>query len=286
MTAGTPSQHFVTDAGLVRAAADGDRRALAAIYQLYANRLYDYCLRELADRDAAADCVQEAFCEAARDLAMLRDPAKLRPWLYGIARHQVMRRVRQRRREEIREQFPDEVSGEPGPSTVVRRSEMAALIADAADGLSERDRTVLELAYRQGLNGPELAAALGVSLTHANTLVYRLRETMQRCLGALLIAHAARHQPACLELGAIVAGWDGQFSPLIRKRIARHIDSCPTCGQQSHRMVNLAALLGGEGELTRLRASHRNGAVNKPRSRIRCHAEVVHTRPKTFPPST
>jgi RNA polymerase sigma factor (sigma-70 family) len=254
MTAGTPS-HFVTDAELARAAADGDRRAFAAIYRRYADRLYSYCVRELADRDAAADCLQDTFCEAARDLTP-RDPAKLRPWLYGIARHQAMRRVRQRRREEVREQLPDEVCCEPGPSTVVRRGEMGALIADAADGLSERDRTVLELVYRQGLDGPELAAVLGVSLTHANTLVYRLRETMQRCLGALLIAHATRHQPACLELGAILAGWDGQFSILIRKRIARHIDSRPTCRQLSRRLVNPAALLGGEGDQTRLHASH------------------------------
>jgi hypothetical protein len=139
---------------------------------------------------------------------------------------------------------------------------MAALIADAADGLSERDRTVLELAYRQGLDGPELAAALGVTLTHANTLMYRLRETMQRCLGALLMAHAARHHPACRELGSIVASWDGQFSILMRKRIARHIDSCSTCRQQSRRMVNLAALLGGEGDLTRLQAERTRAALS------------------------
>jgi hypothetical protein len=54
-------------------------------------------------------------------------------------------------------------SGEPGPDTLAARSELAELIAEAAGGLSDRDRAVLELAYRHGPDGPERAAALEVS---------------------------------------------------------------------------------------------------------------------------
>ena len=171
-----------------------------------------------------------------------------------------MRHVRQRRREEVRDRLPEEVCGDASPSTIVRRGEMAALIAEAARGLSERDRAVLELSYHRGLDGPELAAALGVSLTHANTLVYRLRETIQRCLGALMIAHSAQRAPTCQELRAILAGWDGQFSILIRKRISRHIDCCPACGGQRRQLFNPAVLLGDEGDLTRPHAAHGTSA--------------------------
>ena len=48
------------DADLVGAAAAGDRAAFAGIYDRYADRLYDFCLGIVGDRDAA-DCVQEAF---------------------------------------------------------------------------------------------------------------------------------------------------------------------------------------------------------------------------------
>jgi DNA-directed RNA polymerase specialized sigma24 family protein len=41
------------------------------------------------------------------------------------------------------------------------------LIAEAAGGLSDRDREVLELSYRHGLAGPELAEALGVTPDNA-----------------------------------------------------------------------------------------------------------------------
>jgi hypothetical protein len=113
------------------------------------------------------------------------------------------------------------VSHAPGPHTLAARTELADLIAEAASGLSDRDRAVLELAYRHGLDGPELADALGVSPTNANKMVYRLRETIELSLGALLVSRRVRSNPqGCPELAVILDGWDGRFSVLMRKRIA------------------------------------------------------------------
>ena len=78
------------------------------------------------------------------------------------------------------------------------RSELANLIAEAAGGLSDRDREVLELAYRHGLDGPELAEALGVSANNAKKMGQRLRETIERSLGALLVARQVPSQPDCM----------------------------------------------------------------------------------------
>jgi hypothetical protein len=101
------------------------------------------------------------------------------------------------------------------------------------------------LAYRHGLDGPDLAEALGVSRTNANTMVHRLRETIERSLGALVVARRALNTPdGCHGLAAVLAGWDGHFSVLMRKRIARHIESCPGCDEDRRRLVSPAALLG------------------------------------------
>lgn len=48
----------------------------------------------------------------------------------------------------------------------------------------------------------------------------------------------------CPELAALVEHWDGQFTVLMRKRAARHIESCVLCEEQRARMVTPAALLG------------------------------------------
>jgi len=153
MTEALPLWPEVSDGELARAAAEGDRRAFAEIYDRYADRLYDYCVGMIGDRDAAADCVHDAFCVAATDLGALREPDKLRPWLYSITRHHAMRRLRHRYREEVSDAVPDIASHEVGPDVAAGQSELARLVAEAAGGLSERDRELLELSYRHGLDG-------------------------------------------------------------------------------------------------------------------------------------
>jgi RNA polymerase sigma factor (sigma-70 family) len=235
-----------TDADLVAAAAAGDRTAFAAIYDRYANRLHDFCVGMLRDRDAAADCVQDAFCTAATKLTQLRDADKLRPWLYSIARNEALRYQRERRREEPTDMLPELETTEAGPEILAARSELADLVAVVAGGLSERDQTILDLTYRHDLDGLELAEVLGVSQSNAGTLVHRLRDTVERSLGALLVARRVRGAPeTCPELAAILDGWDGEFTVLMRKRVARHVESCAVCDEERSRMLTPAALLGG-----------------------------------------
>ena len=87
-----------SDAELVRAHVAGDRAALASIYDRYAPSLFDTATALLGDRDEAADVVQDTFLAAHQHLARLRDPSRLRAWLFAVARHEVERRGRKRRR--------------------------------------------------------------------------------------------------------------------------------------------------------------------------------------------
>jgi RNA polymerase sigma factor (sigma-70 family) len=261
------------DADLVGAAIAGDRAAFAGIYDRYADRLYDFCVGMVGASDAA-DCVQEAFCQAAVALSSLRDPDKLRPWLYSIVRHQALRALRARKRELTSDELPEEPSADAGPDVLAARNELAELVAQAEGGLSDRDREVLNLAYRHGLTGAELAQALGVSNESAKKMVQRLRDTVEKSLGALLVVRQADSgHNRCPEMAAIVAGWDGQFTILLRKRVSRHIESCPNCDEERGRLVNPRALLGSsavfvpapywlrEHTLTQVRLAPATGAV-------------------------
>lgn len=244
-TGPTARTGVLDDASLARAAAAGDRASFAAIYDRYADRLHDFCVGMLRDRDGAADCVQDTFVTAATRLPQLREPERLRSWLYAIARNEALARIKRLRRERPTEELPEMASTGPGLDALAARSELADLIDDACGGLSDRDRVVLELAYRQDLAGPELAEALGVAHKHANILVERLRTTIARSLGALLVCRSVKADPTrCQELAALIDDWDGAFTVLIRKRAARHIESCPICDERRGRMVSPAALLG------------------------------------------
>jgi RNA polymerase sigma factor (sigma-70 family) len=230
-----------SDAELVAAAVAGDRGAFAAIYDRYADRLHDFCWSLLRDRDEAADATQDAFLVAAERLGQLRDPERLRPWLYAVARSQALRRARARQRVAPEEEMIDRPDTAAGPERATEQADLRELVWNAAAGLSERDRALLDLHLRQGLEGAELGEAMGIPAGHAYVLLSRLRDQVERSLGALLVARLGRRD--CPDLAKLLTGWDGRFSPLIRKRVARHVDDCDVCGRRRKVVASPLALL-------------------------------------------
>lgn len=235
---------LTADAQLVSAYLDGDRTALASIYDKYAAGLYDTAAAMLSDRHDAADMVQDVFCIAAERLNQLRDPDRLKPWLYAVLRNEVYRRTKKRKRA-----TPTDFQAETTPDVVAAfdpnadgaaasYDELAELVRSAAAGLDERDRLVLELSVRQGLTGTDLADALGVTPEQSYTLVHRMRDRIEKSLGAFTVAKMGSKE--CSELATIISGWNGEFSILIRKRVARHIDECSICERTRSKYAPLA----------------------------------------------
>src|SRR5690242_18215661 len=84
----------VLDSEVVAAIVAGDPEGLAEAYDRYAAALYAYCRRMLREPADAADAVQDTFVIAASRLSGLRDPERLRSWLYAVARNECFRRLR------------------------------------------------------------------------------------------------------------------------------------------------------------------------------------------------
>ena len=235
---------LTTDARLVTDFLSGDKSALAAIYDRYAPGLYDTARAMLSDSHDASDMVQDVFCIAAERLGQLREPERLKPWLYSVLRHEVYRRTKKRKRatpvDFQDEGTPDVPSGydphEAGEA--IAHEELASLVRSAASGLDERDRLVLELSVRQGLSGADLADALGVTPEQSYSLVHRMRDRVEKSLGALTVAKAGRRD--CSQLDQILAGWNGELTVLLRKRVNRHIEECATCDRNRKKFAPLA----------------------------------------------
>lgn len=230
-----------SDAELAASAAAGGRAAFAEIYDRYADHIFDLCASVLRDRTDAADAMQETFLLAAQRLAQLREPTKLRAWLFAIARHEALRLIRARSRVRPTEEVGELPEPAGDPSRPAEEEELRQVVQDAAAGLDARDRTVLELHLRRGIEGRELADVLGVSENHAWVIMHRVRQRFDRALGALLVARRGCRD--CPQLQQLLAGWDGRFSPLLRKRVARHVDQCATCADTRARVASPAALL-------------------------------------------
>ncbi|MEY2421035.1 MAG: hypothetical protein QOI95_1102 [Acidimicrobiaceae bacterium] len=230
------------DGELVGAYLQGDSGAFAQIYDRYGDRIYDFCRSMLRNDADAADAAQDTFVLASQRLGQLRDPERLRAWLYAIARNQAMRTSGKRARVAPVEDLTMIPATGSAVDTGLAADEVRELVWSGAEGLNERDRSILELNVRHGLEGQELADAIGTSSSHAYVLLFRVREQIERSVGALLVARHGRSD--CEELGEILRGWDGRFSPLLRKRVVRHVEACETCGERRRTLVSPLAAYG------------------------------------------
>jgi RNA polymerase sigma factor (sigma-70 family) len=240
-SAPTNYRETVQDGEIVAAIVAGDPAGLAAAYDNYAPGLYAYCRTLLSEPADAADAVQDTYVIAAAKLDGLREPDRLRPWLYAVARNECYRRLRARGLSAPLDAAVEVTSDEPGVELGPEREELRGLVVDALSGLNPSDREIIELNLRHVLDGEDLADALGVSRNHAQALASRARGQFEGSVAALLIARAGREQ--CQELDDMLAGWDGELTILFRKRVNRHIDHCETCGQRKRRELSPAMLL-------------------------------------------
>ena len=236
----TNYRETVQDGEIVAAIVAGDPAGLAAAYDNYAPGLYAYCRTLLSEPADAADAVQDTYVIAAAKLDGLRDPDRLRPWLYAVARNECYRRLRARGLSAPLDAAMEATSDEPGVELGPEREELRDLVVDALSGLNPSDREVIELNLRHALDGEELADALGVSRNHAQALVSRARSQFEGSLGALLVARTSRE---CAELDDILAGWDGELTVLLRKRVNRHIERCEVCRERKRGELSPAMLL-------------------------------------------
>ena len=244
----TSSDALPDDASLVAGVLAGDRQAFASVYEKYADRLHDFAFSMLRNPVEAQDCVADSFVLMAEKVGQLRDPSRLRPWLYSVVRNECLRTLRARGREahddEWLEAMPDQGRGpEDQVADDAVQAELRELVWAAVEGLNDRDRALIDLHLRQGLEGAELAAAMDVTPANAYVMLSRARDQVERALGALLIARKGSED--CAELAGLLKDWDGTFSPLIRKRVARHIDGCEVCETRRKLMVSPLALFAG-----------------------------------------
>jgi RNA polymerase sigma factor (sigma-70 family) len=232
------------DREVVASIVAGDPTGLAAAYDKYADALYGYArsfLREPAD---AADVVHDTFVIAAASLSQLRDPERLRPWLYAVARSLCLRRLRATKAAAIYvapEDIPEDIGEDADAVSETERAELRALLRAAGGGLNPGERDIVELRLWQGLDAAEAAAALGITRGHAHALLSRGRDQLTASVAALLVARTGRGD--CGELDQILSGWDGQLTVLMRKRLSRHIERCDICSDRRRRELRPALLV-------------------------------------------
>ncbi len=148
-------------------------------------RYIRYLVRDAAE---AEDLTQEVFIRAHRQRDTLRDPGALESWLYQIATHVSIDRMRQRARAAERdvrepvENLPIADSIQPSVLMVIQQEEMSTCVQRYVAKLSDTYKAVLLMCDADGLSAKETAELLQLPLTTVKMRLHRARQQMQAVL--------------------------------------------------------------------------------------------------------
>lgn len=146
-----------SDAALVAALANGDRRALGELYDRYAGLLLAVGLQRLKDRRDAEEVLHDVFVEAWRS-AGAYDGARgsVRAWLVTRMHSRALDRLRSpawSRRSSFDAARAERIGYDDDPALVIDRERVQAALRE----LPGEQRQVVELAYFGGLSSSEIA---------------------------------------------------------------------------------------------------------------------------------
>jgi RNA polymerase sigma-70 factor, ECF subfamily len=195
MSSGSPNpetseERDHVDARLVQRMAQGDKQALAELYDRFSGPLYGTALRVLRDPTEAQDVVHDTFValwEKAASFESSRGSAFA--WAVTLVRNRAIDRLRMRRRraELLSASAPDDLGYDENPVTA-SGSESAALGDDArvvraaVAALPVDQKRALELAFFSGLTQEEIARKLSEPL---GTVKARIRRGLLKLRDSL-----------------------------------------------------------------------------------------------------
>ncbi len=154
------------------------------------NRIYRYIHSMVNDNKEAEDLTQETFLRAFRKQDSLRDQGAQTAWLYKIATHVSLDRLRQFARSAPRESETDlqEVdiaeTDTPSVQKITEQNEMSVCVQDYLNRLPDRYRAVILLHDMHDLTAMEISTLLGESLASVKIKLHRARLKLKAALRA------------------------------------------------------------------------------------------------------
>ena len=190
------------DADLAWGLAVGEPWAIAETWRRFAPMVLLTAERFLGSRSEAEDIVQEVFCRVFRQAPTLRDPERLRSFVYSFAVRVLKAELRRRR---VRGWFPflkaEAASEVPFRASDFESRDLLAKLYRLLDRLTARDRLVFVLRRMESMTVDEIATTMDLSVStvkrsmaHASTRLSQWVEADPELVGLARGDHWGRRR--------------------------------------------------------------------------------------------
>jgi RNA polymerase sigma-70 factor (ECF subfamily) len=172
----------------------GELSAMAILVTRYQRPLYTFVVRMCGEPARAEDLVQDAFVRMIEHADSFEGGAKLKTWLYRIARNLCIDDMRRRKHRRHASLDAEHADGDertlhervpakaPGADRQSVGKELSVRMLEAIEKLPEEQREVFLLRQVQALQFKEIAEVMAIS---ENTVKSRMRYALERLQGAL-----------------------------------------------------------------------------------------------------
>jgi len=167
---GVPERQPANESALVARIHAGDEQAMAVVFDLYSPVVYSVALRILQNAAAAEDVLQEVFVQLWHNPGAF-DAARgqLATWLAAITRNRAIDALRKRRPEDDISDFI--ITGVTDVFEQTQTELLMSKVRSALEGMAAEQRTLLEMAYFEGLTHSEIATRTGEPLGTVKTRI-------------------------------------------------------------------------------------------------------------------
>ncbi len=181
------------DREIARRLKNREQEALGTLYDRYGRLAFSLILRVVKNSAVAEDLVQETFLRVwNRAQAFDEEKGALGPWVLTVARNRAidyLRSVNGRMSQNMYELSGNEQQSMFGDlEKDILNSDRARILREAFQKLNENQKTVLEMAYFEGLSQTEMAEKMKQPLGTVKTWVRSGLQALRAELGEALMA--------------------------------------------------------------------------------------------------
>jgi RNA polymerase sigma-70 factor (ECF subfamily) len=164
-----------SDLELAEAWAAGDRAAGDELFARHFDAIYRFFSRKV--HGDVSDLVQRTFLGLTEARERFRGEASIRTFLFVVARRELFHHFAAKRREAALDFSVSSLRDlAPSPSSMLRRNDERAMLAEALRAIPVDLQIALELHYWEDMKGPQIAEVLGVP---EGTVRSRLRRGLE-----------------------------------------------------------------------------------------------------------
>jgi RNA polymerase sigma factor (sigma-70 family) len=142
--------------------------------------LWRYIRRSVGDDGVAEELTQDAWLRIFRGLPALREPSRVAPWIFSIARRSVLDRFRRTYKDAVL--VPEEADSISDPEPPEDSWEETAMLHAAIAELPPADRETVALFYVRELELSEVAEILQIPLGTVKSRLHRARRALRKNL--------------------------------------------------------------------------------------------------------